>query len=55
MARTEDSAPLQAGSLMTMSDDCRVQDSVAGGSIEEDLIRLVRDGGFESSLHFIKR
>ncbi|KAB2966197.1 XdhC family protein [Zoogloea sp.] len=44
VARTWGSAPRPAGAWMALRDDGRVQGSVSGGCIEDDLIARMRDG-----------
>ena len=42
VARTWGSAPRPAGAWMALRDDGRVQGSVSGGCVEDDLIERVR-------------
>ena len=44
VARTWGSAPRPAGAWMALRDDGRVQGSVSGGCIEDDLVARMRHG-----------
>ena len=57
VARTWGSAPRPAGAWMALRDDGRVQGSVSGGCIEDDLGARMRDGriavvGVRREFHF---
>lgn len=52
VARTWGSAPRPAGAWMALRDDGRVQGSVSGGCIEDDLIARMRDGRIAGSRPF---
>ncbi len=53
VARTWGSAPRPPGSWMALRDDGLVQGSVSGGCIEDDLIRRIQQGGFDTAAAFV--
>jgi xanthine dehydrogenase accessory factor len=53
VARTWGSAPRAPGSWMVLRDDGRVQGSVSGGCIEDDLIDRLLNGKLQSKLPFL--
>ena len=53
VARTWGSAPRPAGAWMALRDDGRVQGSVSGGCIEDDLVARMRDGRIAGSQPFV--
>lgn len=53
VARTWGSAPRPAGAWMALRDDGRVQGSVSGGCIEDDLVARMRDGRITGSQPFV--
>ena len=53
VARTWGSAPRPAGAWMALRDDGRVQGSVSGGCIEDDLIARMADGRIGGSQPFV--
>mgnify|MGYP002136775445 CR=1 FL=1 len=53
VARTWGSAPRPPGAWMALRDDGRVQGSVSGGCIEDDLIARMRDGRLAGSQPFV--
>lgn len=55
VARTWGSAPRPAGAWMALCDDGKVQGSVSGGCIEDDLIERMRDGRIAGSRPFVLR
>ena len=55
VARTWGSAPRPAGAWMALRDDGRVQGSVSGGCVEDDLIARMRGGHIGGSQPFVLR
>lgn len=55
VARTWGSAPRPAGAWMALRDDGRVQGSVSGGCVEDDLIARMRGGHINGSQPFVLR
>lgn len=55
VARTWGSAPRPAGSLMAVRDDGKVQGSVSGGCIEQDLIERALSKALDASTPFLLR
>ena len=55
VARTWGSAPRPPGSWMALRDDGRVQGSVSGGCIEDDLIARMAAGEFRGTRPFLQR
>ena len=53
VARTWGSAPRPAGAWMALRDDGRVQGSVSGGCIEDDLVARMQDGRIAGSQPFV--
>jgi xanthine dehydrogenase accessory factor len=53
VARTWGSAPRPAGAWMALRDDGRVQGSVSGGCIEDDMIARMLDGRIGGSQPFV--
>ena len=53
VACTWGSAPRPAGAWMALRDDGRVQGSVSGGCIEDDLVARMRDGRIAGSQPFV--